>query len=622
MGRRLKFTIAQPITIVGFLLSTTLLLAGIIAMTVSHTYQLPATSPAAPAEYHSLTSAFYYAIMAVVVYSILVVLMCWTVWGVVRGHFGRQFNLTAAQRTLMLQTMAFVIYLLVGALCFSHIEGWRYLDAVYFADVTLLTVGLGDFSPSTHTGRSLLIPFAIGGIVIIGLVIGSIRTLILERGREKISARMMEKKRLRAINSVDTKKHRIKVSHFKSIPFNDTFTNAAQKREQEFRVMRSVQDCAERDRRWMALGVSLTAGFLLWFIGALVFWFAERKGQGWTYFEALYFSYVCLLTIGYGSPSPVSNSGKAFFVFWSLLAVPALTILISDMGDTVVQVFSNLTIWLGSLTVLPNESGFRATGKTALKQFSIGRLDPSQFETQKPPGFIPASENHKGHENYCPQEPEHETIQDKIADRLATHLEAEELRDASEAQDHGDELDRDLHFYHFVLARECQRLLKDLNQSPPKRYQWGEWEYFIRLMANNYDAKSLNGQLLVPESLRIPETKEQWKEKRDHHYWSWLSEHSPLMNHQSETEWLLERISGCLEKQLKDMRLSPNRRTERARPPISMAEMLRRGRIKVPRKEDASTEDLTRRSPRQDSDPEDSTGDLKREIDNEKDVAG
>jgi Ion channel len=64
----------------------------------------------------------------------------------------------------MLQTISFLVYLLAGAAVYSHIEGWAYLDAVYWADFTLLTVGIGDYAPGTHLGRGLLFPFAIGGI--------------------------------------------------------------------------------------------------------------------------------------------------------------------------------------------------------------------------------------------------------------------------------------------------------------------------------------------------------------------------------------------------------------------------------------------------------------------------
>jgi len=57
-----------------------------------------------------------------------------------------------------------LVYLMAGAAVYSHIEGWAYLDAVYWADFTLLTVGIGDYSLQTHLGRGLLFPFAIGGI--------------------------------------------------------------------------------------------------------------------------------------------------------------------------------------------------------------------------------------------------------------------------------------------------------------------------------------------------------------------------------------------------------------------------------------------------------------------------
>ncbi|KAH0382543.1 voltage-gated potassium channel, partial [Aureobasidium melanogenum] len=520
MTHRLNFSVAQPITIVGFIVSSGLLIADLVAVTASHTYQLPVSSLAAPAARHALTSAFYYAIMAAAIYLIIAILMCLTVYGAWKGHYARQFNLTAAQRTLMLQTMSFFTYLLLGALVFSHIEKWEYLDAVYWADVTLLTVGLGDYAPTTHTGRSLFIPYAIGGIVILGLVVGSIRTLVLERGQKKISARMMEKKRLRAVNSVGDGRQRIRVSRFQTMRFVESYTNAAQKREQEFKAMRRVQDCAERDRKWIALAVSTTAAFTLWLVGAAIFHVAERD-QGWTYFQTMYFTYVCLLTsftnisptlqVGYGDFTPTSNSSKAFFVLWSLLAVPTLTILISDMGDTVVQLFSNATEYIGSLTVLPSEEGIRSALNKAWR--TLTKTHPIRHNHHDlHPGGVTQTEGAEGDE-----EVKHLTMTDRIADRMAKHLEAEELDDALSAEQASDFEERDIHFYNFLLARETQRLLKDLNASPPKRYEWGEWEYFLKLMANDADATDLNGDILVPGELRLPETREEWKKKHVDH---------------------------------------------------------------------------------------------------------
>lgn len=536
--------------------------------------------------------------MAAAIYMIIAVLMTGTVWGAYRGHYAKNFNLSVAQRTLMLQTMSFFTYLLLGALVFSHIEGWTFLTAVYWADVTLLTVGIGDYSPSTHTGRSLLIPFAIGGIVTIGLVIGSIRTLILDRGGKKISSRMMEKKRVRALNSVDPRRNRIRINRFKTLRFDETYSTAAKKREQEFHVMRAVQDCAERDRKWMALAISTTAAFTLWLVGAVIFMVAENN-QDWSYFDALYFSYVCLLTIGYGDFRPLSNSGRPFFVFWSLLAVPTLTILISDMGDTVIQAFSNVTIWIGSLTVLPGEDGFKSSAKIALKQFSVGRLNRSEFETQQPPGFEAQGMKNQSSGGGDTTE-EEDTLMNRIADRLVKHIEEEELNEALEAQEEGDTLERDIHFYHYILAREVQRLMKDLNATPPKRYQWGDWEYFLKLMSNDYDAELLSGEKIVPKELRLPQSEKEFNTKREDYRWSWLSRKSPLIGHKTETEWILERLGVCLEKELKDSRMVPGKGRKRRPPPVGMEYLINRAKNR--KRTSGDVEDSSSANPNSSSD--------------------
>lgn len=241
MARRLKFEVAQATTISGFLLAGLFLVADTAALASSSHYSIKDPELISP-QRHALTQAFYYAIFAAAIYMIIGLLMCFTVYGALAGHYSKSFDLTSPQRTLMLQTMSFVAYLLLGALVFSEIEGWSYLDAVYWADVTLLTVGTGDFHPSTSVARGLIFPFAIGGILMVGLVIGSIRSLILERGKEKLSARIMEKSRQRAVNNVDDHKQTIRISMFAKADFiTDPELSPAQRREEEFNVMRKVR---------------------------------------------------------------------------------------------------------------------------------------------------------------------------------------------------------------------------------------------------------------------------------------------------------------------------------------------------------------------------------------------
>ncbi|KAF1992331.1 voltage-gated potassium channel [Aulographum hederae CBS 113979] len=605
MARRLSFAIAQPITIIGFMMSS-LLLISLVSVASTSTFKVP------PQSDHALSQAYYYAIIAAVIYFIIAGLMVVTVVGAYRGHYEKEFRLTVSQRTLMLQTIAFMVYLMVGALVYSTIESWNFLDALYWADFTLLTVGIGsDFTPLTHLGRGLLFPYAIGGIVTIGLVVGSIRTLVLDRGKHKMETRMTEKKRERVLNTIDPENRTIQIGRFSKVDFSQKGLSEAERREQEFYVMRNIQTAASDRRRWMALGVSTLAAATLWFVGAVVFWQAERQ-QGWSYFVALYFSYTSLLTIGYGDYQPESNSGRPFFVFWTLLAVPTLTILISNMGDTVVKSFSNFTIWVGSLTVLPGEEGIRATLIASFKKITQGNvLKRDGVEVQQPPGLIPRGENtSKGGRGQTNHPYETEAL-----NRIAEHIEDEELEEAAEAGKEGDDLERDIHFYHFVLIRELRKLMKDVDTSPPKQYSYNEWAFYLKLIGQDEGDPNLhrappikveqNRKIGAAKNKGANDTDESDEEKTTENnsgavesdaaseshmkigigggggelkQWSWLGTRSPLMGNQNEAEWILERLAATLERQMAKMRKqSKGEPGALERPPVSMRELRKRG---------------------------------------------
>lgn len=135
MAKRVRFSIAQPITIAGWYLSAVCLIA--LLATASGPLQDVQTDGDMV-----WSQAFYYGLFAAILYFIVACLMSITIWGANSGHYSKEFKLTPSQRTLMLQTIMFLMYLLLGALLFSKIEGWDYLDAVYWADVTLFTVGV------------------------------------------------------------------------------------------------------------------------------------------------------------------------------------------------------------------------------------------------------------------------------------------------------------------------------------------------------------------------------------------------------------------------------------------------------------------------------------------------
>jgi len=57
-----------------------------------------------------------------------------------------------------------VLWIIVGALVFSYLEGWQFLDALYFSVISITTVGYGDLVPSTPTGKFFTVVFLLVGV--------------------------------------------------------------------------------------------------------------------------------------------------------------------------------------------------------------------------------------------------------------------------------------------------------------------------------------------------------------------------------------------------------------------------------------------------------------------------
>ena len=608
MARRIPFSIAQPITIVGWYISGFILVGLVAAAAYAPSVQLPRD------QNEFLSQAFYYAILSAALYIIVASLMVVTVIGAYKGHYHKDFNLTMSQRTLMLQTIAYLVYLLGGAAVFAHIEDWLFLNGVWWANFTLLTIGIGDYYPHTHLGQGLLFPYAIGGIIILGLVIGSIRSLVLERGEKKIAARMVEKEREHVISQLDDEKvdKKIWLGFTSRIRFKPRSKSEYHRRGEEFRLMRKIQEHADARRKWTALIISTMSTLILWLVGAAVFFVAERDKQGLTYFEAIYFAYTSLLTIGYGDYTLVSNAGKPVFVFWSFIAIPALTILISNMGDTVVKGIRDLTIYLGELTVLPGEGSTMhkvKKGATMLKDGTLtNRLnnnDPTTtgIPTEEPSGGVfLAEENRKAGQSSNTQQAASSAHQKAITDRLGAEFEAEELDEAVAAREHGDKLAADTHLYHYLLVKEIRNVMKDVADNPDKKYSYHEWAWFLRLLGEdennpNFHRKPSNEQERREGNREGGEGGEIQKGASGHRTageekpdssspdpksggpeeqstpWSWVGVRSPLLGETEEAEWVLERLSDRLERELKEQRLSAQREREgkrgkRREPPI------------------------------------------------------
>ena len=79
-----------------------------------------------------------------------------------------------------------IVYIIFGCLFYHFIEGWHWIDSLYFSVVSLTTVGYGDITPVTAAGKLFTIFYLIFGIGIFGAFINNIlKSRIAMKARDK-----------------------------------------------------------------------------------------------------------------------------------------------------------------------------------------------------------------------------------------------------------------------------------------------------------------------------------------------------------------------------------------------------------------------------------------------------
>jgi potassium channel subfamily K len=509
MAHRLSFTISQPITIAAWYISSILLLV-IIGLTPSH---LDIRTE------YAFAQPFVYACLAASIYFVLASLLVFTTFYAKKGHYSPDFSntLTLPQRTLMGQSTCFVVYLICGGAVFSHIEDWRLVDGLYWATVTLLTIGYGDVVPETHLGRSLIIPYAIAGIIMLGLVAGSVGSLVLDRAQQKMNARWTIRERGRLESHITQ-------------PHAEGATDM-EKERREFNTMRRIQARARSRHRWTLLAISTFALFMLWLLGAAVFWGTENavhsfQTSPWSYFDAIYFMFISLLTVGYGDFSVRSNVGRPLFVFWGLLAIPTMTILIASMGATVLIIIKGIIQRIDTFIVLPHEGGGEKTS------FSRKALYHAKLKSKARVGHKGAGKDGVGHDGHVHGLEIHgEGVRDPNSGKVM-HLEKHTEDVPHVDHDH----DEAVRIRNYLLAKEIRTLFEHTADSR-KKYSYEEWARYLKLLGIRHRPTDVAGTVDGNSEQRNGDLKSEW---------GWLRDDGPLFNKKSEPEWVLERLTKQL----------------------------------------------------------------------------
>nr|WP_255768858.1 potassium channel family protein [Maritalea mediterranea] len=95
-------------------------------------------------------------------------------------------------RTILSVTL---IIIFLTSLLYMWIEGWGFIDSLYFSVMTISTVGYGDFTPKTDIGKFLTIVYVISGMGIFVALVTRIANTMLRQSAEEIEELRQTSKR-------------------------------------------------------------------------------------------------------------------------------------------------------------------------------------------------------------------------------------------------------------------------------------------------------------------------------------------------------------------------------------------------------------------------------------------
>lgn len=310
--KKIRYSYAQIISISGWGIASFFLTALLIGYHAwFHKTGLDRT--------YDLGEGFYFACIAVILHFANHVLLLINELGFLLKKYKPLFNIDKVQETLIIQTVAMCVWLMIGASVFTRVLDLSLSDSMLYCITSVTTIGTQNVVADTnYLGQTLTSIWIVCGLVMFGLIITSIGRMTFNFSKMTLAWHRME-----VLRKIVYKAHE-----------NDNPSELSN--SDSFNLIKKINKWAFQIQGIYEVASALAIFMLTLMCGAMAFSLLEP----WSYRFSVYFCFFNLMTLGLGIESPTTPGGKAIFCAWAIAAVPVMTILVSTTSDFV---FSKLT---------------------------------------------------------------------------------------------------------------------------------------------------------------------------------------------------------------------------------------------------------------------------------------
>jgi len=225
------------------------------------------------------------------------------------GGYGQQ------RKQMIIAMLYLLLYLGAGAVFYVVVEGWTFVDSMYFAIVTMSTVGYGDLDATTPGSKVFTVIYIAFGVLVVFVPVSKVIATFQAQAERKISRLAKERH------------HRLFQSE------KGSNRSDAEDRGELFNASAAGEEIVQLP----PLYLYYARGLLVWIIAFVVLVLASAGAfvaiePDWGYGNALYHCWVTATTVGYGWNGLNGNPSQGAKAWASVYILLSTTLLATTVG--------------------------------------------------------------------------------------------------------------------------------------------------------------------------------------------------------------------------------------------------------------------------------------------------